>query len=334
MSEFFANLDRYRGGGKGGGDRGAYLRLFNGGPYTIDRIGRGNFAIPNWSACFLGGIQPGPIQRIARESDEDGMLQRFLYCVPGRQVEGEDRAPDLAALTRYRGLFPALVALHPPRDSCDQVPKPMVLHHDAHRHREALNKLCRALMDMPDTSPRIKASLGKWPGLFARLLLVFHLIDCADAKARGIAALAPMMVSGDVASRVAAIMRDVFLPHLLRADSLMFSTAQTGHARWIAGLVLARKQPRITLRDVVQAYGALRAPEARRELLNVMDSLVTVGWLRPELQTNPARPPTAWEVNPAVHTVFAVRAQQEREARHQAQQEVRETIMGLKQQDG
>jgi hypothetical protein len=58
MSEFFANLDRYRAGGRGGGDRGAYLRLYNGGRYVIDRIGRGSFAIPNWSACFLGGIQP------------------------------------------------------------------------------------------------------------------------------------------------------------------------------------------------------------------------------------------------------------------------------------
>ena len=33
MSEFFANLDRYS-GGKGSGDRGAYLRLYNGGRWT------------------------------------------------------------------------------------------------------------------------------------------------------------------------------------------------------------------------------------------------------------------------------------------------------------
>jgi hypothetical protein len=78
MSEFFANLDRYNAGGKGGGDRGAYLRLYNGGRYTVDRIARGPFATENWSAGFLGGIQPGPIQRIAKNSAEDGMLQRFM----------------------------------------------------------------------------------------------------------------------------------------------------------------------------------------------------------------------------------------------------------------
>ena len=56
--------------------------------------------------------------------------------------------------------------------------------------------------------------------------------------------------------------------------------------------------------DVVQAYGTLRAPECRRELLEVMESLVTIGWLRPEPQSNSARPPSAWTVNPAVLTVF------------------------------
>ena len=82
MSEFFAGLDRYKAGGKGGSERGSYLRLYNGGPHTVDRIGRGSFFIPNWSATFLGGVQPGPIQRIARDAAEDGLLQRFSFAVP------------------------------------------------------------------------------------------------------------------------------------------------------------------------------------------------------------------------------------------------------------
>ncbi len=57
MSELFANMDRYKAGGKGDGDRGAYLRLFNGGPFNVDRIGRGFFRIPNWSAGIFGGCR-------------------------------------------------------------------------------------------------------------------------------------------------------------------------------------------------------------------------------------------------------------------------------------
>lgn len=86
LTEFVANFDRYQAGGKGGGDRGAYLRTYNGGRYVYDRIGRGSFAIPNWSICLMGGIQPGPIQKIARGAAADGLLQRPLYCVPGPQA--------------------------------------------------------------------------------------------------------------------------------------------------------------------------------------------------------------------------------------------------------
>ncbi len=83
----------------------------------------------------------------------------------------------------------------------------------------------------------------------------------------------------------------------------------------------------------MQAYGALRPPEARQELLAVMESLVSVGWLRPEPQSNPARPPSAWSVNPALHTVFAERARREREARRLAQQEVGAMIRLTRQRD-
>jgi hypothetical protein len=260
MGEFFANLDRYRAGGKGGGDRGAYLRLYNGGRYVLDRVGRGAFAASNWSACFLGGIQPGPVQRIAREADDDGLLQRFIFCVPGAQGEGEDRVPDAEALARYNALFPALVALRPAAAGRGEAPRPVVLHGDAHRHREAVGRLARAMAAMPDASPRLKASFGKWPGLFARLTLVLHLIDAADAIACGAEGPHLVVVAERVAQRAAAFLRDLVLPHLLRADALMFSTAQTGHARWIGGFILARAAPRVTVRDVVQVYGALRPP--------------------------------------------------------------------------
>jgi hypothetical protein len=113
-------------------------------------------------------------------------------------------------------------------------------------------------------------------------------------------------------------MLDIMLPHLLRADALMFSTAQSGHARWIAGYILAHKLERITTRDVVRAYGALRAPESKNELADVMASLVTVGWLEPEEPSNPMKPVWAWAVNPAVHSLFASKAARERDLREQA----------------
>jgi hypothetical protein len=322
LSEFFGNLDKYKQGGKGSGDRGAYLRLYNGGRYTIDRIGRGSFAVPNWSACFLGGIQPGPIQKIARDSAEDGLLTRPMYCVPAQQAAGLDRAPDHKALEQYEALFPFLATWQPaPAIGTDCV-RPITMHTDAHAHRETIDDLARALSAVPDTSPRLKATFGKWPGLFARLCLTFHMIELADHRARNETAPFAGVIPERTARQVASYMREIVLPHLMRAEAVMFTTDQTGHARWIAGYILAEKLERITTRDIVRSYRALKAPEARRELDAVMHSLVAVGWLDPEEPSNVAKGVTSWRVNHAVHEAFARRAEAEAARRAEAREQI------------
>lgn len=326
MSEWIAGFDRYRSGGKGGADRGAYLRLYNGGRFTVDRVNRGTFAVPNWSACVLGGIQPGPIRAIARDAADDGLLQRFCYCVPAKQGRGEDRVPNSAALERYRSLFPALGALQPSRFMSGE-PRPVILHGNAHKGRLEILDLAEALASMPDTSDRMKSALGKWPGLWARLVLIFHLIEVADARVRE-ASTRPMlaMLAEGTAQRATSYMRDVLLPHLLRAEAIMFATEQTGHARWIAGYILAKGQNRITIRDLVQAYRPLRAPEHRRELLEVMAGLEAMGWVRAEPQKDVARSPTGWDINPKIHEVFASRARREHEEREAAKKRIAEML--------
>ncbi|WP_237214207.1 DUF3987 domain-containing protein [Falsiroseomonas oryziterrae] len=320
LSEWTASFDAYKGGGRGSADRGAYLRLFNGGRFTVDRVGRGTFAIPNWSGCVLGGIQPEPIQRIARDATDDGLLQRFLYVVPAGETEGQDRRPDDAALARYRALFPVLAGMKPPGAFGARFV--VKLDAEAQRQRQAIEALAKAHAAMPDTSTRLKASLGKWSGIFPRLALTFHLAAIADAKARGETPPFEGTLSGDTARRAASFMRDVLFPHLLRAEGLLFLTKQSGHARWVAGFILSndecRTKLRLALRDVQRAYGALRAPEHRAELVAVLQSLEVVGWLRAEPPDNPARQVSTWHVNPKLHATFAERAAAERERRRRS----------------
>jgi hypothetical protein len=297
----------------------------------VDRVGRGTLSLSSWSACIIGGIQPEPIQRIAREAADDGLLQRFCYAVPARQDRGIDRKPDHAATERYHGLVNVMAGLLPPAAFPGAAPRVVVLHADAQVHRAAILDLAEAVAAMPDTSSRLKSALGKWPGLFARMTLLFQLIDHADALLRGVEPPDVMMVPEPVARRSAAYLRDVLLPHLLRAEAVMFSSVQSGHARWIAGFILSREDGRLALRDVVRAYGPLKAPEQRHELLSVMQSLETMGWLKAEPQENPAQPPTAWEVNPLVRKRFARRAAEERMARQQAKARIAATLARVRQ---
>lgn len=321
LTELVASLDRYsHGNSKGSADRGAYLRLWNGGRYIYDRVGRGNFAVPNWSACVLGGIQPDPIRRLANQHDDDGLLQRFLFCVSERQGMGQDRPADEAAMELYEAIFPRLTALRP-RQALDGKIQHVVLHSDAHVHREAIDALAMTLAAFPDHSGRLKATFGKWPGYFARLCLTFHLIEVAAAGARGEQEPFREVIPPETALRAARFMRGIVLPHLMRAEAVMFSSIQTGHARWIAGHILAHKLDQLSIRDVTRAYRPLQAPETRATLDAVLSSLVAVSWLDPEAP-EPGKPPSMWRVNPAVHTTFAARAEDEKLRRDQ----VREAI--------
>jgi hypothetical protein len=314
LEEFLANTDKYSTNGKGN-DRGAWLRAYNGGRHSIDRIGRGSFATKSWSCCLIGGIQPDVIREIARRTTDNGMIQRLMLDVPGPQSPGLDRAPDLAARDLYHDLFPVLAALHPGRNANGHI-EHVVLHADAHAAREDIEALARVMQVMPDASPRLASTFGKWPGLFARLCLTFHLIEAAAARVRNPAGQYPPLpvVTADTANRVRDYMRAVLMPSLLRAETLMFDTAQTGHATWISQHILIHGLERITARDITRAYGALRAPEERPTLYSVMDSLCLFGWLTP-IQRGEAQPVTTWSINPRVHILYAERAETERERR-------------------
>lgn len=321
LSEWIANLDRYRQGGRGGGDRGAYLRLFNGGRFVIDRVQRGAFAVPNWSACLLGGIQPEVIARIAQEAADDGLLQRFLFAVVAQTEPGEDRAPDAAALERYRALIPALTALNPPT-GLDGSVRAVTLAADAHRHRHAVDRLARMLMLLPNGSSRRQAAAGKLPGIFARLALAFHLIGIADARARGVEHPPMTVVRPETAAMAAAFLTEIAIPNMLAADEIMFGGSGEEDAEWLAGFILGRRVERLTLRDLVQFRKVYRAPERRRALMAALDLMAVFGWLAPEEGRSPFSEPTAWQVNPRVHERFREIAEIERERRRRLHAEL------------
>jgi hypothetical protein len=330
LEEFLANMDKYSTSNKGN-DRGAWLRAYNGGRHTIDRIGRGSFATKSWSCCVLGGIQPEVIRQIAKTTTDNGLIQRFVPDVPGPQAPGLDRAPSLEARNLYHALFPVLVSLHPGRNPHTGHIEHVTLHTDAHSAREDIEGLARVMAAMPDASSRLASTFGKWPGLFARLCLTFHLIEAAASRVRNPNGLHPPLhvVTAETANRVRRYMRAVLAPSLLRAETLMFGTVQTEHAARIANYILAHHLERVTAREVVRAYRTLRPPEERGTLNSTMDALCLFGWLAPLPPRHEGATPTAWRVNPGVHVLFAERAEAERERLAAVKAEIAEKFAGL-----
>jgi hypothetical protein len=96
LSGWFGAMDKYSAGRGSAKDRAFWLEAFNGGEYSVQRVGRGSVYIENLSISLIGGIQPEPIRRIADDSVDDGLLQRLLPVTLRPAVAGWSRRAGFA----------------------------------------------------------------------------------------------------------------------------------------------------------------------------------------------------------------------------------------------
>lgn len=98
LAGLLKGLNQYK---NGGNDREQLLSLFDAGPLKSDRKS-GNSYTPNSGAAIIGGIQPGIIDQVFRESDYmNGMIYRFLPLIidPFPSLFTEDCISEKAAAT-------------------------------------------------------------------------------------------------------------------------------------------------------------------------------------------------------------------------------------------
>lgn len=310
LEELIVSMDRYRAlSSKGSADRGAYLRLYNGGSFLVDRVQRGSIYCPSWSACLLGGIQPEPLRRIAHDAQDDGLLQRFMLIVPGQEREEIDEPPDEAAREMWQRIVRKLVTTRPSERAT------IGLSDGAQRERKRTLDLSRALAQDTMRSKRLASHFAKWAGLYPRLLLTFHMIEfAAQAICDDWPGPPPLAVSEDTARRCSLWMTEILLPHALRAEDVIYGTPGIELGRYLAGLILTnaevRRSQRLTLRTIQHTNKRLRGPEARLDINVAMQWLETAGWARAD-EGRYGELPHAWQINPTVYERFAERAKTE-----------------------
>ena len=315
LSGWFGSMDAYSGGKAGGKDRAHWLEAYNGGGRTVDRVMRGSINIPNWSVSMIGGIQPDAIRRIAQNMTDDGLMQRFMIIV-GRNAKEYDRAEDSAAHDRYRALVDHLHVIQP-------VKTPVTMSEEAHAIREDLNQYTADLMEFGTLPGGLISHLGKWSGLFARLTLLFHAIECHTLSVHP----ATRQVTGDTARRVDLLMRKFLLPHALAYyTDILGAASELEHARWIAGHILSKGLQVLQNRDLMLHYKQWRGLDDWKRQ-KVMQVLQDMGWLVPvEDARETRRGAHTWAVVSSVHTKFATKAQDEAEKRAK----IREEMLALK----
>lgn len=314
LTGWFASMDAYKGGAKGASmDRAHWLEAYNGGRRSIDRVTRGSINIPNWSVCMIGGIQEEMIRRVASTMGHDGLLQRFMVVCARPAVKDLDRVPNMDAMEDYRQLFDRLAQLSPSDE-------PVRMSEMAHQSRERVSDYARKMVSAFD-HPHMQAWLGKWDGLFSRLVLLYHVIECMKYNAYP----TTIEVSPESAGRVERLMCGFLLHHAIHFYSeILDANDAMQHTRQLARLILAKRMQVITKRDMATMWKASRKLEDW-ELRKIVNTLANYDWLMPDTSLmDTDGKPRVWYVNPAVHEVFAGHAEREAARRMEVANTIRE----------
>ena len=313
LSGWFGSMEKYSGGGRGSSkDRAFWLQSFNGGQYTVNRVGRGASVIPNLSVSLIGGIQPEPIRAIAKDMQDDGLLQRLFPIVLRAGKLGKDvPMPDVVGT--YGALVERLTNLRRPlRGGMQEVPirfspAAQKVWHDVTARNFELATIWEGV------NVKLAAHCGKFNGLFARLCLVWH---CIESKGERPASV----INEDVALRVRDFLYDFLYPHAIAfyTDVVGLSDRQDAILA-TAGYILAKGLHRVTLRDLKRGDSIMRAldPEQAEAVMAQLDAL---GWVSPALALR--KDSKEWTVDTRVFEIFAEQA----EAEHDRRERTREII--------
>lgn len=289
----------------GEGEKAAWLSAYNGGGRTVDRIKRGTIRIKNYSACLIGGIQPDLMRHHFSKASDDGFIQRFMLVHAHDAVDDVDRPPNVAALEAYDKLVRTLHQLKPAENQ-----SPFQLSDEAQTERQMLKDAIKVYTLQPDATGLFKSHMGKWGGLFARLLLTFHMVEAA---ANG--EVPNAFVSGETAKRVVRFMLELLHPNIIKFYRDLAGVApHVEAARWIAGYILSSGKDKVTHRDIYRSYSSALMKQRPTLIAEAMRVLDLASWVD-AVEPRNGRETTEWLVNPLVHTVFAKRAAEEKARR-------------------
>lgn len=326
LAEWIGSMDAYK--SKGGSDRAAWLSSYNGGPLHVDRIGRGSIHIKNWSCSILGGIQNDLISRMAGSMTDDGLLQRFMIvCCNGKNENGSDETPDIELGKRYAAIIHNIFETTPAMQAVQLSP-------EAADERKFICDKARELIRGNYLASALVAHLGKWEGIATRMMLVYHVIDCACRRVYP----SSEPVSGDTGARVRRYMLNHLLPHAVNFYVDVLGESKAAKAfKAICAWILAKNICELTIRNIDRT-----GPHAWRDLedtqqRNIIVRLIEWGWaISPDPVDYFRKRPGRLLINPLVHEMFAEHKRREAERinkNHEISEQIKNGTIGNREGD-
>ena len=293
---FIGQMDKYTHGRGSALDRAFYLKGWDGGPFTVDRQGRGFVDIENLHIVLCGGIQPDRLRTLGGDLTHDGLLQRFVPILVAKPRAGEDRPRAGRESAQYQMLIEHLTSVPGGRI--------VTLNAGARRIRVRIEQRALLFQDNNALGTGFSSFCGKLVSIWGRLVLTIgHIIDQNPSEL------------GEQPAEIAEALVDNLLMHAGRFYEWLGGGGNFELTQQIAGYLLTKPITRLLPSTLTNNARACRGM-TMAQLQQAVSPLVSMGWLTPE----PAYNPKAWLINGMVYGKFANRAEEEKFKRNQIRQ--------------
>src|SRR5215470_9396859 len=273
LAGLFLNMSRY----SGGQDNEFWLEAWDGGPYTVERVGRPPIVLRHLLIGVVGGLQPDKLAR-SFKGDLDGMYARILFTWPVdpsyRPLTNEvaEVEPEIVnALSRIIDLECG--------DADNFAPRDVALSPEATEAFERLRQFQHSSKD--GLEGREREWWAKSPAHVLRLAGTLSYLDWAREKA-ATTMPGPDRIETRFVAAAVRLVTEYFWPHARAALRQLGLTARHVNARRVLRWIRARGKTEVSLEDVRRdALGQKLDAEQTAALL---EALTRSGWVR-ELKT-------------------------------------------------
>jgi Protein of unknown function (DUF3987) len=283
LSGLFLNMSRY----SGGQDNEVYLEAWNGGAYTVERMGRPPITVDYLLVGLVGGLQPDKLAR-SFKGDLDGMYARVLFAWPGdaphRPLTNEvaEVEPEIVnALSRIIDLTPA--------GEADFAPRNIPLSPEASDAFERFRQFQHHGKSALDGRER-----EWWAKSSAHVLRLAGTLCYLDWAMVG--GVEPKRIDVEHVQAAIRLVQDYFWPHSRAALRQIGLNERHANARRVLRWARANNRKEISLKDARR--DALSQSLDADQTLELHRGLVRSGWLRESTTRTAGRPIRRWEVNP------------------------------------
>lgn len=289
LSGWLQGMERY----SDSSDRGFWLESYGGRAYTVERMGREPLTVDHLLMSVTGGIQPEKLNSLLLETDNDGLVPRFIPIWPeAAPIHGPMRDYDDSHL---HGVLAKLASLQMPECS-DGDASPLLVHFtdDA---ANALLEFRKSLREMEGTSDGLMTVfLGKMAGLAVRLTLVLAFLAWASGETDESTCLTLKNFN-----RARLLIETYILPMALRTYGGASVSKDERLARKLVSLCRENQWSSFSTRDVLRlGIKGLDKAASLNPILTRLEDADVIKPIEAEGMAVAGRPTRMYAVNPAI----------------------------------